>query len=250
MRKHLKTLLQASAGILAFAVVSAPAFAITMKAVYEGTVVSGVDQTNLFGHGDNALLDGLAYVLTFIYDTSTFGASRQTTADFDQIFGGTSLNCCPASPMLSAKLTIDGQSQILDGSYSGNITNFNSLGTAYASHDAQNSFSDSSNVIASFIYALARDDTLSVPLNLDTAFMLNLQPDFGNNSQFRFTNYDVALIDYTTNTRGFLSATSLTVSRFQQTSEVPAPAALPMLASGLGVFGLMAKRRAKKRAAT
>jgi hypothetical protein len=58
------------------------ASAVTMKAVYEGTVSGGEDQFNLFEQGVSSL-NGLSFVLTYLYDASTPGAFRDTQAHFD-----------------------------------------------------------------------------------------------------------------------------------------------------------------------
>ncbi len=248
MKKHLKNVLQASAAALALLAMSSPTSAMTMKAVYEGTVLRSDDQTNLFGQGLGSALDGLAYTLTYIYDTTSFGPNRVTSSDQDLVIGGASTPF--PTPILSTTLTIAGHSKVVNGNFMGNVrisSDLSSYETSYHfAHDRDNQiFSSHENLIVNTITTGLN----VIPINLDTPFVLDTSFIIESYGNFSFYDSDNIFAPPSNSASGALNPTSLTVSRFQQTSEVPAPAALPMLASGFGVFGLMARRRAKKRAA-
>ena len=95
-----RSVVLSGAVLASLAGVSTPASAITMQAVFTGTVVHGDDITGLFGLGDNSRLDGLGFTMTFIYDPATPGAIRHTDAYNDQVYGG-SLHGA-VTPMISA----------------------------------------------------------------------------------------------------------------------------------------------------
>ncbi len=92
-----------------------PAQAAVMQAVYTGTVTTAYDETGVFGASDPSALDGLAYTLTYIYDTAL--GIRTTNANSDLVEGGSAV--ATISPMLSAVLTINGSSVSFSSAYVG-----------------------------------------------------------------------------------------------------------------------------------
>jgi hypothetical protein len=249
MTSQLKNLLQAGAGIVALITISTPASAVTMKAVYTGTVYSSYDQTNVFGQGLGAVLDGLSYTLTYIYDPSTVGAGRSTDATYDQAFGGFGYGNLP-TPKISTTLKIGNTSQqSINNSYQDLYYQINDgVSYSYAQHASFDYFNDGLNNKYDYLYSSGYDYSFGIPADLETPYSIALSL-VNYSSYFQFADYDYASSVYTRYAFGYLAPTSLTVSRFDGPSQVPVPAALPMLASGIGAIGLIARRRAKKRSA-
>lgn len=226
----------AFAGILAF---SAPAFAVTMKAVYEGTVYNSFDIFDLFEQ-NGASLNGLSYTLTYIYDAATPGALPFTSSAQNSIVGGTAIG--NINPVQSATLVIGGHTEVINSNFYGVATNYNDGSTAYGNHYMQNMFNDGTTEVANWIQAIAYDSSLTVPLDLDTSYVIAAAM-LGSSGDFRFRHYDIGTDLHTTFASGHLVATSLTITSLEA---VPLPAALPMLVAGLGAMGFMGWRRRRK----
>jgi len=247
MTRHFKSCVFAGAALAGMAAFSAPASAVVMKAVHEGTVFASFDQFDLFGQGGGTSLNGLSYTLTFVYDAATPDAARTTTGDYDRVRGGAASSLGAVSPMLSATLAILGHSEAFDPYFFGYAENFNNSSgvgfSAYGYHRVLNNFNADTTGISDYVNAIAYDSSHAVPTNLDTPYgiaatLLNeVDPGY-----FQFVHYDFAAGQNTTYTFGRLNPTRLTVTRVE---EVPLPAALPMLVAGLGALGLMARKRRK-----
>jgi hypothetical protein len=212
-----------------------------MKAVFTGIVSDSADQTNYFGRGTGGALDGLAYTLTFLYDPDTPTANRFTSALYDQVSGGTLFGSGVASPTQSAKLTIGGLSRNIDPSQYGSGLAF---GNDYYQQVVQDTFDDGMsssryNFFSQIVYDASVVSDLEAPLSIATILL----PAYG---QFQFSNFDYGSGQYTYLVSGTLNATGLAVS---QVSDVPVPAAFPMLAAGLGALSVIAKRRRKQQSA-
>jgi hypothetical protein len=218
-----------------------PASAVTMQAVYTGTVLNSIDRTNRFGAGSS--LDGLAFRAVFIYDPATPGASRNTTSTTDEVTGGTLLGV--PSPMQSIKLTINRHSESFHPSFFANVEAANvdgSFGTIF--QDGVHARELVGGQAISSVNARAGGGLF--PASLDSSIPLtSLGPpgvlrgtfDF---LQCTFEPSGACFIDQTTRTTGSLSASSVRVA------PIPVPAALPLLASGLAAFGIVAFRRRRE----
>lgn len=92
-----------------------PAQAATMQVTYSGMISSGVDTSGLFGaaQGD---LGGVAYVLSFLYDTGIGGVDLSMPL-FETLSGGSSTGVLPAP--VNASLRVNGTDVMLSGAYRG-----------------------------------------------------------------------------------------------------------------------------------
>jgi hypothetical protein len=222
-----------------FAGLSVEASAVTMQAVYKGTVSSSYDETGLFGQGaGSGVLDGLAYTLTYIFDPDTVGAIRTSDSSLDEVVGG-SVYSVP-TPMLTATLTIGGHNESSAGSFVGRAENYSDGAQAYTLHEALDSEIAGSKTTDSYMFNYAFDGDIGVPLDLNSPFSItNATTIYGF---FQFYQFDSGTGLYDFYVRGNSAASSVSVSRV---SAVPVPAALPLLLSGLG--GLIALSRRRKR---
>ena len=90
------------------------------------------------------------------------------------------------------------------------------------------------------LYGLTDIASLAIPLDLETAFSLDLV-DVGN-ALMQLYSYDRGTGTYNYFAAAGLVATHLTVSRYD-VAAVPLPAALPMLLSGFAGLCILARRR-------
>jgi hypothetical protein len=229
-------LILVGAGILA--AMSGAASAVTMQAVYTGTVFAGSDLTNVFGAGSS--LDGLSFRMTFAYDPETPGASRTTDAVRDEVFGGPVSGF--TSPMRSAKLTINKHTERFRTDSAG-VTTYNigtysviSHGTFFEASDTKISkisqldgFADSSSAL------FLADLDASVPR---TSLSLAGSPSgIGHFFIGECAFNSAGGCDETVRTIGTLAPSSLAIA------PIPLPAGLPLLASGLAVLGFAGLRQ-------
>jgi len=84
-------------------VIAPAAHAAQRVATFTGTVLSGSGDASLFGVTS---LAGYGFTATYVYDDSL--GTRQTLADSDTAYGGATFGT--ANPLISATLTINGQS--------------------------------------------------------------------------------------------------------------------------------------------
>ncbi len=217
----------------------APASAVTMQAVYSGSVASGTDLTDIFGLG--SVLDGAAYTLTFTYNPSRFGVVHQTSATSNVARGGPFDILGSVAPIYGADLVINGITKHISANGAGYVGNFNPLSTynsAFHSADYQSfnqdfTFEDYvSNNIGGF--------GLAIPLDLETNYHVMID-SLVSNGQFDFNVFDEILGDYSVHTFGSFNATELKVST------VPLPGAFSMFAVGLFGLGSIARKRAGRK---
>lgn len=256
--KKLKFALLISAGCFSLWHSAAPASAAVMKAVYTGTVSGGGDGLNLFGLGTGSVLDGLAYTSTFIYDPETPGAVRESTPGFqDYVYGGDAYFV--PSPMLSASITINGHTHYVMGHYVSQAhveqdsVGYNGLVQHVASDYFTNSGGDYQNGIYSYqniIYNSADDENSpgAIPDSLDVAFVLSLVGKLYGSFQF-FNCDSLDTLGYCNLTSGGLIPASLVVTAVSGVSDVPLPAALPLLGLGLGALRFSSRQRERRNAA-
>jgi hypothetical protein len=108
------------------AVASAPAQATIVTLSSSGTVIDGEDLVGAFGPVGS--LGGLSYQATFVFDTA-FGIF-DTEAGTNRLFGGSDYG--ESSPLVSARLTINGASFAFGGAnvgqaFAGNLFGYNFL---------------------------------------------------------------------------------------------------------------------------
>jgi hypothetical protein len=209
---QLRQLRQISRTILPMLLLSAPASAITMKAVITGTISNSEDQTNLFGHGVSSSLDGLSYTLTFIFEPATAGANRTPSFQSDTVYGGSIYK--NTSPQISTIMEIDGTAaQLLTGddgggAYQNSYFKNGKTQTYYQTFTKSDAKSDYSNDI---VYNYGYGPSTIIPTNLETSFSLSLLAN--SYGYFQFIHYDKNRHLYTKYATGYLHPKHLTVSR-------------------------------------
>ena len=195
---------------------SAPAQAVPvntlMQATYTGVVISGTDDSHIFGNANS--LDGQAYTAIFRYDTAV---GHQSTAILDQIIGGLAMGT--RNPVIHASIRINGLSYDFSNLASGEVTYTDGKAVFHSAQDQGHN---------NGIYLAEYFDQFDVPVDLSATFTTTgsglLPPGFA-----RFGNGSA-----------FLSVKSLQVATV---STVPLPAGLPLLASGVVAIGLIGRRR-------
>ena len=157
--------------------------------------------------------------------------------------------------MISAILTINGHSESVGGDQISLVENYNE-----SDGDPANDFSQSVQLAQDFtddgltevqrrFLGFAFANALVIPVDLETAFSLDLLPPDTGGGSFVLTSYDHILGQSNYYANGSLNPTHLTVSRFGDVAAVPLPAALPLLLSGIAGLGILSRRRRSKAAA-
>jgi len=212
--------------------------AAVMQWTFEGTVASGIDVTGIFAPvGTN--LAGTSFVSHFIFDTS-LGTHNFVPNQQDQVFGGTIIP--NTSPSLGASLTINGNTYFLAGDFLGNFnTTCNPPCLAGSASQVAAAARDTSFAGSVLFDEIFNTGTGSLLQHTLTPFSYSVQPGDITAGEFAFA-FDPQT-GAAVGTHLFLaeSSTSLTAS--------PLPAALPLFAGGLGLIGLLARRRKQRHAA-
>jgi hypothetical protein len=218
-------------------VLSAPGQATVITQVYTGTVSSGYDYEGVFGSPGTAL-DEAAFTATFVFDTAAGFLDTQST--YEQLYGG--LVYVSSSALVSGTLQIGASSVPIPGGYaeytqtiSGPPGNINQ----YASHADDGGPSYLELYVRSYLTTFPGSLTAGLPFTY-----LVTADTSDNDGGYGFFQ----LLDSSGNYRAFVSllpaGVTVTVG-----SEVPLPAALPLFAGGLGMIGLLARRRRQARTA-
>jgi hypothetical protein len=229
--------------------------ALPMKAVWTGTVggiIDGTrgdvnDPTHVFGGDSRDALTGATFTFTEIFDPDTLGSKRNTTPTLDEVGGGSVYYLNAPSPILSSMLEINGHTETFDGNYRGavsfqSIPNSNDVYTVSDHYFFYGNGDGDTSTIFLIGYALA-----GVPNNLNTPYSLVFDRP-GNGGYFEFNHYvNAATSYYTKFSRGSLNPASVTFSNVNVVSAVPIPAALPLLATGLGAMGVFASRKRRSK---
>ncbi len=212
-----------------------------MQATFSGTVLSGVDVGGgTFGSAGQDL-GGMSFRLSYVYDTETPGAVRDTSPTVDIIKD----DAGPFDPIVSVILTINDQSFTLGDRYF-SMTLARSTGTL-GEYFAAAAFAD--NVDSIFAQGYLQTHVGSTvmnalfPASIETAFSMALTSDFFQSGEFSIhgCRWILTTCDQgnNINTSGQLSISHLTVT------QVPVPPPFALLLSvlaGLGVMGGCAGR--------
>jgi hypothetical protein len=239
MKLYLKSLSQISCCAVAITVMSSPTFAVTMRAVYTGKVFNSYDGTNEFGRGTGSSLDGLSFILTYVYDPSHPGSARYKDAAQDQSNGGNLFRY--PSPILSASIKIADVTHIIEYNYQDYIAN-STDGATYSSaqHFVSHYESDNTKFNYNRAYGMSKDHGLAIPIDLEANFA---STGAAMSGYFEFYGYDYVQSKFLHNAYGSLAPDKLIVTRADKLSPVPLPPALPMLATALAGLGVATRRR-------
>jgi hypothetical protein len=224
-----------------------PVSAATMKAVFTGTIKSGLNHSGVFGLLGLTSLNGKPFELTFIYDT-TVGSLRDTVYEIN-LSGGQAALLPGPSPMLSASLSINGFSKAWTGSVLGEISmTKRDQRLLYRAHDYDPISEDPSEggVYRNVEISINRIVSSDIPLSLDTPFGLDLSYLQGYQGYFRFSGY----FNYQKEASADFDLARLDVSRYEPTpppAPIPLPASAFLLLAGIaGLAGLDALRRRRE----
>jgi hypothetical protein len=233
----------------ALALAGLSAEAATMKAVYTGFVTSSNNQTGEFGTDEVFGLNGLEFLMTFIYDPSV-GVQSSTSAVVS-VAGGEANSGAP-TPIISSFITINGVTKSVDGSYVGGI-NLQSTEPCQncldgVDHVAQTFVDGSGLTISQALFAQISDFDLPIPLSLTTPFSFkvpdNVLSAFGS---FSFTAFAVSVEGAATtleSVSGSLNLRTVSVSEVTDVAPIPLPAGLPLMAVALGALVILRRRTA------
>lgn len=242
---------------------------------YSGYVITGYDQTGVFG-SPGVDLSGKGYTATYKLTLPTPGALLTTDGShFTNISGGTWTLAGGSVSPVSAKFTINSVTRDVLGPYVGSASkennydghdgiSVNSVDQFFSNHADRYEYSISNNVV-SYNQDMFHDIDFSTPFS----YILT-NDDFGY-GKFSFTKdeyhegYDpetASTFSGFTNTelvKGDLSVSSVTVARLvtrggdegggggggQTTGAVPEPSTWAMMIVGFGLMGNAMRRRAR-----
>jgi len=125
-----------------------------LHVTYEGEVTQFMDTLGAFGAGVGV---GSRYVNEYVFDLGL--GQRYTTATYDQVVGGNVFGI-PSTPLVSSKLTINGQSLSFAGDYS---SQQETSAGQYAASYAQSMLSEVWTLNFNILY-------FNAPSSLETAF--------------------------------------------------------------------------------
>lgn len=230
-------------GVSAICLIAAisPASAVTMQAVYSGSVSTGTDQTGIFGLGlGEGALNDADFTLTFTYNPSRLGViHEQPTITSNLAHGGPFDTFGSVSPIYFADLVINGITQHISANGFGFVGN-RTPGFNSAFHSANYQNFTPSFTYENYVGIGLAGTGLNIPLDLETNYQVIID-SLVPNGQFDFNVFDNNAFEYTSRTFGNFNATALTVST------VPLPGALPLFAAGLIGLGAMSMKRANRK---
>jgi hypothetical protein len=284
MTKMMTTLLGTSAA-MTLALCTSAAQAATMQSVYQGTVldlpppangtIQNADQANLFGFGTNADLTNKSVTITYVWSTDPTRGQVQAVGETGDITNNW-VAAETTSPFESVKIEIGGSAVSFDST---NSTTNGTAGPVSFSEGRRNLGSPNQAGYYLLTQAEGRSNTgtyfgvsagsisvpgTNIPFVLESPFSLatDLVSDSGG-ARFE-SNQTEAVFDF------FVawSVSSIVVSQLDAigggtggggsgggsggggttppVSDVPLPAALPLLASAIGLFGFASSRRGKR----
>ncbi len=213
------------AAALAVTVVGAPASAAIVTMTYTGVVGTLMYNSGHFGPGD---LTGLDFTASYVFDTSL--GTHFLFDDAQYLYSGVGLG---ANPTISASLTINGLTALIDGGYSSGYytTSFGISGNASEEHVVAGFFETKDLIIyVGGIVAPARFGAFSI----DLTEAQSLASTGG---------FDIYGPGY--QTAGQLLVQRLTMSTDEVATVVPEPATWALMLMGFGLAGgaLRTRRR-------
>ena len=223
----MRTLLILSACGLAMMTVAAKSWAGEARiitATYAGSVGGGFDPGGVFGSPGEDIED---YTFTAAFTFNDSRGYRAATPTFDDLIGGTNINNTPASPLISAKLSINGTTVSFSGVFSSEDLTVEDVLYSSSVYD-QTKMGLSSQLYFSF-------GALNAPVSLDTPFVAEgLDEDGG------FIYNDLrGFVDYAD-----LRPDSLIVTVAEAPiSAAPEPGLWALMIAGVALIGATLRRR-------
>jgi hypothetical protein len=237
-------------GVLAWAL---PAPAATMQAVYTGTIDTGFDTAGLFGSAGTDL-GGVAFRLSFTYDTGS-GFLDTSTPGVQRLWGGALYGL---APLVTARFTVNGQTQTINGGYQGYVSQCSSAACPAApsglvQHLATDFTTDPVTGVSHVVYASTFEGLFggtlsgSVPSDLTQPYTLTFDGTIVSFFNYFFFDVYDPVTGYSNNAYAYLNPTRLTVAPI---AAVPVPASgAGMLAAALGVLAALRMRQRRTGAA-
>jgi PEP-CTERM motif len=227
-----------AAAIVAALGFAAPAAATLVGVTYWGTVFDGYDVTGVFGTA-GANLDGDSYVAHYVFDTTQ--GDTYSSATYNYAYGGSAYGV--ASPLVSASVTINGNSVSIVGDYYAQIDGYNDGGFSEQFHLAEHYTNDGITVTNNYNDDSIWSNSGAIPSSLTKPFTYNVAPGDGTYSYVLISTYDYATGNYDTYTYADASLTRLTVG---PVGSVPEPSTWAMMMLGFAGLGFAAWRRTSK----
>jgi hypothetical protein len=231
-----------AAALLAALGATSTASATEALVTYTGTILSGTDYAGIFGPA-GADLARDKFVAQYVIDPSLAGIQLGGPGDdYEQYIGGSSSK--GGSPVLSADLTINGQTYDFTVGQYGNLYGQN---TTFPGLSSQQSHTDSSQITVNSILHtwfisnyIQTYGTNPIPKSLTTPFSYKAMSGDGTGEQWWIDEYlDPQTQTPTYDALGVFNSMTITVS------SIPEPSAWTMLIAGFTALGFAAARRTK-----
>lgn len=236
-----------AAATLAAVIGGTAARAELVEAVFTGTIYNSSDATGVFGLGSGSnVLDDQEFTLTYVYDTSA--GAEMTDTGLDVIYGG---DMWGPSPVVSASLTINGVTLTFDGdteSFVGVCNADYCNGSDLRDYEAYQYTNDGTTYLESYTYTYFVLPAFTMPFDLTEPLSYTSDEMVEAGGDFFFYGCTPTQTDCTTTTDVSGEYTIASVS-IRSLAPVPLPAGAGLLGASLALMGLVARRRARARAA-
>jgi len=234
--------------VAAFAViaVTTQASATIIYVTYKGVVTSDIDQTGVFGFVDSSSdrYAGKSYTADYVFDSTKGFASDPTNPNLKTISGGSYYSS--TSPAVSASVTVNGVTVLVDPSYVSGIW-------AYPSeqiHIAHNYYDNGIIHFDNYLQNLVLGGQPYLPLSLVGPFTFTIGSsgpnDYGGGEFYLYESNNGVTLEHTDIKAQMWT---LTVSSAEISPGVPEPSTWILMLTGLAGVGFLAYRRTKRRSA-
>lgn len=215
---------------LAFGLAATPASAALVDITWTGKAYVGDDNLGLFGTPGS--LVGQSYVAQYRYDTSI---GFRSGADY-QVVESDNFNLPNVSPLVSARITINGSSVSVIGDYNNlyyrsNAVDYSEIATFVTGRTSV--FNDFNRLNVDFLTSGPQGDAVTIDLN--APYAQTFDPNDGVNGTFLYYAADNSNYSFAA-----LTGETLTITL---AGGVPEPASWAMLIAGFGLVGTAMRRR-------